>query len=118
MTLLYIYQGKVSYEKIESEVDKFLAIDNNLPQAWFVRSLNCAHHGHYQQAFDAHYKYFDYAATHGGPNTLLYGSSLETKQQVNWKAAKIQLHVAQYAVLNKARLHFQVSTYTYIYIDI
>jgi hypothetical protein len=88
-------------------------MEADLPQAFFVRSLNCAVHGDFQGALEAHHRYFDFSARHGGPNNNnskvvnggIFSSSKSNKDKI---AMRIQLHVAQHAVLNKARIHFQV----------
>jgi len=74
-------------------------------------------HGDFQGALEAHHRYFDFSARHGGPNNNskmnnggIFSSSKSNKDKI---AMRIQLHVAQHAVLNKARIHFQVPTSTF-----
>mmetsp|Transcript_11909 Transcript_11909/g.22702 ORF Transcript_11909/g.22702 Transcript_11909/m.22702 type:complete len:741 (-) Transcript_11909:27-2249(-) len=89
--------GQTSFEVTESMVKEILKLSSSalLPQAHFLRYLNCLHHREFEAAVDALHSYFDYLAPQS------------TRDSPRGKLASSH----QYAILNLAILHFGFGHY-------
>jgi hypothetical protein len=112
--------GSISFDAVEQNVQALLGLEPDLPRAFWIRFLNCTLHRNQQAAASALHRYFDYAIRLGGPNASAgedrrrgsggggaYGHDGRERQD----PIRIQERVAQYAVLNKAGLHWHFGQY-------
>ena len=95
-----------SFHEIEREIENILIIAPNLPQAYFLRYLNCLGHQEYEGATESLHQYFDYALhLHDVKvNNIQKGPDGE---YINIpRRGRRHKIVVQYAVLNLAAMQF------------
>lgn len=86
--------GRRSYEQTEAMLRDLHTLNSGreLPQAHFLRYLNCLHHREYEEALDSLHRYFDYLAPQ--------------EKKLNEQGPNKPNSIQQFAILNLAILYF------------
>ena len=98
--------GIKSFNEIEDEVQAILSVAPNLPQAFFLRYLNCLSHQEYQGAIESLHQYFDYALHQHDIKANNIKQGIDGEYVNAPRAGKRHKIVVQYAVLNLGALQF------------
>ena len=94
-----------TFEETEREIQALLDVVPTLPQAFFLRYLNCLFHNEYQGAVDNLHRYFDYSLR--GLETMAnQEDSSDPTTASTAVRGKRRRAVEQYLSLNLAALHF------------
>ena len=98
--------GIKSFNEIENEVEAILSVAPNLPQAYFLRYLNCLSHQEYQGAIESLHQYFDYALHLHDIKANNIKRDIDGEYLDAARTGKRHKIVVQYAVLNLGALQF------------